>query len=391
MTPPDPWSASRTSRPSTAALLVVSVLASISAIGGQAEPPAGSARAEESRPLTLGSFDLATVEELGLFFAVESVRRLRIPLLLRLLPLGHDEPSKQERIDAILDDPPRADAQGVVYPLGDKNPLSLVYNAEARTLSCWERLVKLYGSTTAFGPTGPEMAAALNAASSRDRDRGGADFAYDPIRDAISLRRDYLHPPTDRNRFHKELSRLLRTELKWEKGLYLERATAIAESRRPPSSATATTDGFGATLVLRHFSAEPAAARHWVERYVRAWDHPPGGLEPRLVSDRELRVDQLLHAFIHFRGARDDAWGAAAVEATFRLLAPDGSEQFADLELPIWEGKAPPADHLQLGVNDISFSIDREEPTGTYQLEAEVCDVVTSRCVTLAHRFVLRL
>jgi hypothetical protein len=380
----------RAYRPGTAALLVIAVLASISAIGRQAAPPAGSAGTAASGPVAQGSFDLATVEELGLFFAVESVRRLRIPLLLRLLALGQDEPSEQERIDDILEDPPKADAQGVVYPLGDKNPLSLVYNADTRSMSCWERLVKMYGSTSAFGLSGPEMAAALNAASSRDKDRGGADFAYDPIRDAISFRRDYLHPPADRDRFYKELSRLLRTELKWEKGPYLEKATAISENRRPPGSATATTDGFGATMVLRHFAAERPEARHWVERYVRAWDRPPGGLTPDLVSDRELRVDQILHAFIHFHGARNDAQGSAAVDATFRLLAPDGSKPFADLEMPVWRGQALPADHLQLGVNEISFSIDKEEPTGTYQLEAEVCDAATSRCVSLVHRFVLR-
>jgi hypothetical protein len=337
-----------------------------------------------------GTFDLATVEDLALFYAEESVRRLHIPLLLRLLVRGKDNPSQQERIEEVRSNPPRADAHGVVYPFGDKNALSFVFNSETRTLSCWERLVKKYGSTGNLALTGPEMAAALNAVSTRDRDRGGADFDYDPIRDAISLRRDYLHPPADRERFYKELNRLLATELKWEKGRYLKEAIAIAESRHPPGSATAATDGFEATLVLRHFSAQPSESKRWVERYLRAWDRPHGVRPPLLTSDRELLVDQTLHAYIHFHGARNDTQGTAAVDATFRLAAPDGTPTFADLEVPIWRAEAPPTEHLQIGVNDFSFSLDEEEATGTHRLEAEVCDTATSRCVKLAHPFVLR-
>ena len=42
--------------------------------------------------------------------------------------------------------------------------------------------MKKRGSIGRPALTGPEMAAALNAVTSRERDRGGADFAYDPIR-----------------------------------------------------------------------------------------------------------------------------------------------------------------------------------------------------------------
>jgi hypothetical protein len=371
-------------------LLVAAILMSTSISGREPYSAAPAAGAPQSGSGAAGTFDIAEVEDLALFFAVESVRRLRVPLAMRLLTLGKSPLNKQEEIETIRSNPPRADTQGVVYPFGDKNALSFVYNSAARSLSCWERVVKKRGSTGNFARTGPEMAVARNTASSRERDRGGADFAYDPIRDAVSLRRDYLHPPADRDRFYKELSRLLATELKWEKGRYLEKAVAIAESLHPPGSATAAADGFQATLVLRHFSAEPAQAKHWVERYVRAWDRPPGVRPPLLVSDRELLVDQTFNAYIHFRGARDGAHGTAAVDATFRLVGADGTEIFTDLQVPIWRTEAPPSDHLQLGVNDLSFSIDEEEPTGNHRLEAQVCDTATSRCVQLAHPFVLR-
>ena len=72
--------------------------------------------------------------------------------------------------------------------IGDRNPLSFVYEPRTRTLHCWERIVKKRGSMGRLALTGPEMAAALNGVSSREKDRGGADFAYDPVRDAVSLR-----------------------------------------------------------------------------------------------------------------------------------------------------------------------------------------------------------
>ena len=59
-------------------------------------------------------------------------------------------------------------------------------------------------------------------------------------------------------------------------------------------------------------------------------------------------------------------------------------------KVPIWRSEAPPSDHLQIGVNDISFALDEDNPRGTYRLEVEVCETTASRCVKLAHAFVLR-
>lgn len=336
------------------------------------------------------AFDVATVEELALFYAEESVRRLRVPLAYRLLSLATDDKiDKRKMIEEIRADPPRADDRGVVYPFGDKNDLSFVHHADTGTLSCWERIVKKRGQVGFVGLTGPELAAALNAKSS-ERERGGAEFAYDPIRDAFSLRRSYSRPPADRERFYQEIDRLIAARMKWAKGRYLKEVRAIAESRHPPGSASAGAEGFAATLVLRHFSAEAADHKRWVARYVRSWDRPPGVRPPYLVSDRELLVDQTMSAYVHFQGARNGPDGTAAVDATFRLIGPDGKATLEDLQVPIWRAEAQPEDHLQLGINDLSFSMDAAETPGAYRLQAEVCDVATGRCVRLAHPFALR-
>lgn len=370
------------------AVLVAGLLETGTA-GGQpaevSEPPSPAPAAGVE-----GTFDVATVEDLALFYATESVRRVRVPLVLRLASAGKDGTSREEEIEKIRRDPPRLDDRGVVFPFGDKNPLSFALDLDRRTLSCRSRLVSKRGTVGHLGLTGPELAAALNASSSRERDRGGADFAYDPILDALSLQRVYRHPPADRDRFYEEMDGLIATRMSWAEGRYLERAEAIAEDRRPPASATAASEGFTASLVLRHFSAPPGGDQPWAERYLRAWDRPHGAPAPRLVSDGELVVDQTVHAHVHFRGAAGGERDATDVVATFRLIGPLGDEVFSDLAVPIWRGPVPPPDHLQIGVNDISFALDRDNPPGDYRLEATVCDAATGLCVELVHPFLLR-
>lgn len=355
--------------------------------------PSGAATATETAApaaaSVVGTFDLETVEDLALFFAEESYRRLRVPILMRLVMIAHGGPKRREMIAELRADPPKADADGVVHPFGPSNPLSFAYDPETRTLTCWERLVRMRGSVSFTGLTGPELATALNAGSSRQADRGGSDFGYDPIGDALSLRRRYVHPPGDRERFYQEIDRLLAAQMKWFDGRYLEEAIAIAESRLPPAAASARHDGFGATLILRHFSAPAAESQHFVERYFRAWDRPPGRQAPRLVSDRQLAAGRRMHFFVHFQGAENNDEGIARVDAVFRLLSPDGSTAFDDFDATVWSQQAQAPDHLHIGVNNTFLTLEDPMPAGIYRLEAEVCDVTAGRCVELTHPFEL--
>lgn len=352
---------------------------------------AATGKPQDGNPVK-GSFDEETVEDLARFFATEAIRKARIPLAYRALSLIYGPIDKKGMIAEIEKNPPRIDAQGVVYPLGDKNQLSFVLDRETRTLSCWERVVKKYGGTGMLGLTGPEMARALNASSSRTRDRGGADFAYDPVRDALSLRIEFVDPPADRNEFFKPVDRLIKAVVKLEKKRYLQLAQAASNRARPPATATATKDGFSATLVLRHFSVEPSETERWASRYLQTWNpnRQPGAMTPKLVSDRKLVIDQILHVYIHFSGASNSVGGIAAVDATYRLIGPDGGQVFERRDVPIWRDRAHPLGHVHLGATDLSFSLDGEEPTGAYRLEATVCDRGTSRCLRLEHPLELR-
>lgn len=369
----------------------VFILAALLVCAPGAGPGAAPARLAEAEPA--GSFDLATVEELALFYAVESYRRLKIPLLLRLAMIPHDGGGRKEAIEEIRANPPRADEKGVVYPFGDGNPLSFVYDPQTRTLTAWERMVKKRGTTGFMGMTGPEHAAALNAVSSRQRDRGGADWAWDPIRDAISLRRVYHHPPEDRERFYREIDRLLATQRKWAKKRYLKETIALAEARRPPESATATKEGFTATLVLRHFSAPSSESQFWVERYFRAWAERPRTQAPMLVSDRQVEVaaETWLYFFVHFQGAENDPAGAARVEATFKLVAEDSTVLFENFPATVWREPAKPPDFMQIGVNNTFVKLDTAATSGGYRLEARVCDAVAERCVDVTHPYEVRV
>ncbi|MCB9377485.1 MAG: hypothetical protein H6511_01800 [Holophagales bacterium] len=379
-----PWRDRRTLRRA----LALAVLATSGVAATMAAPAGGAAAAATetaSEAAASGGFDLATVEELALYFAEESVRRLHVPLVLRLVMGGG---SRQEELEKIRRDPPTANADGVVYPFGDSNPLSFVHDPEARTLIVWERMIKKRGSIGLWGLTGPETAAALNAASTR-RDRGGADFAYDALGDALSFRLVYRRPPADRKRFYEEVNRVVATQLDWSEKRFLKEMNAIVEARKTPASATASAEGFGATVALRHFSATREETGRWVWRYVQAWSRPAPRQAPRMISDAAVHTEQPLHAFLLFQGAAADAAGKARVEADLRLVGPEGGVRSSTPGILVYDGEAPPVGHLQLGDCGATLELAAGEPPGAYRVEADVCDRVADRCVSLAHPIVL--
>jgi hypothetical protein len=58
--------------------------------------------------------------------------------------------------------------------------------------------------------------------------------------------------------------------------------------------------------------------------------------------------------------------------------------------VPIWRDAALPRNHVQLVTKDLSFALDKEEPTGIYRLEVNVYDVAAGHCVELLHPFELK-
>lgn len=346
---------------------------------------AGFSNLAKAEPTT--QYDQATVEDLALYVAEESIRRLHIPLVLWILSIGHDSPTRQEMIDEIRADPPKADEKGIVYPFGEHNGMSFVYVPETHSMLVNERMMKTRGKMPYWGLTAIEHAAALNEATT-EKERGGATFVYNPYRDTLALQMVYDQPPAKRDRFYKDIKQLKKVSLKWYDGKYVDKTNEILAKHALPASATAEKDGFEATVLLRHFGAEPEKSPWSVKRFIGAWDRRVGRRAPRLTTDNELPEGRMMYAFVLFKGATENADGVAEVGASFRLIAPDGSVRLNDMNPLLWNSSAKPEDHLQLGMNNISFRM-REEPLGTYRVEADVCDVASSRCVTVTHPFEL--
>ncbi len=330
-----------------------------------------------------------TAEEVALFFALESMRRLRVPLVLRLV--FPDGSSREEELERIRQSPPRLNASNVVYPFGDKNALSMVLHEGRGVLSCRYSLSEKRGTVGGWGLTGPEMAAVLNEHSTA-RERGGAEWSYDPIRDSVGLQRDFSSLPADDDKLYRELNQFMKTGNWWFNERFVKRLVPLVEARQPPASASAEEEGFGATLVLRHFSQQNhEMGAHFAGRYLRGWDRKWGHRAPRVVSDRALDIDQLMYIWVHFEGAgTGEPLAEAAVYAKVRIVRPDGSLAVDEITLPLWRGEAPPGGHLQIGMNNVSFSLDADEPRGDWTIEARVCEDGRDRCVDLRHDFVVR-
>jgi hypothetical protein len=141
--------------------------------------------------------------------------------------------------------------------------------------------------------------------------------------------------------------------------------------------------------MLRHFSVEPQLTQNYTGRYVKGWNLGHGINPPLLVSDNKVLNTQALNGFIHFQGASDGAEGTANVTAVFRMIGPDGNVVFENLKIQIWDTKAPPESHLQLGLNNLVIPFNRESIPGEYLIEAQVCDDVKTQCIDLKHSILL--
>jgi hypothetical protein len=334
-----------------------------------------------------GSYNLQMVEDLALFYAEESIRKLRIPLTLRVLgAIAGNKIDRKSEVSKLRSNPPKANEIGVVYPFGAKNPLSFEYNADKGSLVVWERIIYKRGSIGFYGLTAIELANQLNQNTSIKKDRAGADFAYDSNADALSLRREYTKVPKDKNKFYKEIDHLLKIQNKWtQSDRFIKAAIAASQRNKPPVNASSEKDGFTATLALRHFSVEPKLSQFYIDRYVKSWDRIPTMKPPMLVSDRRVKSNQVLNGFIHFMGSENSLDGTADVMAEFKMIDPSGEIVFEMQRVQLWNYQSPPLNHLQIGENNISINFDAPSKLGDYIIEAKVCDQVNKKCVDLIH------
>jgi len=130
---------------------------------------------------------------------------------------------------------------------------------------------------------------------------------------------------------------------------------------------------------------QPQLTPFYSERYVKTWDRVHGIRSPMLVSDQKFQIDQLLNGFIHFQGANNGVDGKGKVDVEYKLIGPNGEIIFEKQKVKIWHNQVPPQTHLQIGENNISFSMDNESEVGQYLLMAKVCDQVANLCVDIKH------
>lgn len=332
-------------------------------------------------------FSKAQVEALALFVAEESIRRLRIPLVLRILDWGHDTPTRKEQISALRADPPRMDERGYVFPFGPANGMSFYYDKEQKILYLQERIMRMRGKMPNWGLTVAELVQALTA-NSNSKQRAGAEFKYDATLDQLVLQKTFSQVPESAEDFYRQVNKMKRNGLVWFKGRFLKMTEAIVKQRQPPASATANAEQFEASLILRHFAVQADDTAWPLQRFKAAWNRPVGRTAPFLLSNTQLHSGQRMYAFILFRGATTDLHGVAQVGASFKLIDPHGSVRLAGQNPLLWNHAPPPTGHLQLGINQIDFTVS-DEPYGDYQVQAEVCDVAGARCVNLVHTFTL--
>jgi hypothetical protein len=136
-----------------------------------------------------------------------------------------------------------------------------------------------------------------------------------------------------------------------------------------------TVQGFGAMLV---FTNEPDA-------FFEAWSRPPSpDYKPAISSPDEVRRGDTVVAVIVFTNCRGNKRGNCDAEVDFTLFRPDGSVYAKHKKADLWRGTpAPPEHNLQLGVSNLGFRVEPEDPLGEYRLEAVVRDKIAKITVPL--------
>jgi hypothetical protein len=136
--------------------------------------------------------------------------------------------------------------------------------------------------------------------------------------------------------------------------------------------------GFGAMLLL---TDKPDA-------FFEACNKPPSpDYKPEISSPGDIRRGSKVVAVVVFTNCRGDEKGNCDAEVDFKLLRPDGSVYAEHKGAELWRGKpAPPDPFLQLGLANLGFEVEPDDPVGEYRLEAVVRDKIAKVEVLLVRR-----
>lgn len=132
---------------------------------------------------------------------------------------------------------------------------------------------------------------------------------------------------------------------------------------------------FGAWLILTNN----------VEKAFRNWGTPSETVY--LDTEKIYKRNECISALIIFSGCTEDELGHCNLAVKFKIIQPDG-KIYADLPLQkAWVGKASPGKALQMSIGYVKVSIEDHEPSGTYEILAEVIDSNLKEKISLSSQF----
>lgn len=112
------------------------------------------------------------------------------------------------------------------------------------------------------------------------------------------------------------------------------------------------------------------------DSFFEAWNkYPSPDYKPEILTTTEVHRGETVVAVIIFTKCLVDKNGNCNSEVDFKLLRPDGSV-YADYKgQELLKGKyGLPEDALQLGVANLGFRVEPDDPLGSYKVEAIVRD-----------------
>lgn len=133
-------------------------------------------------------------------------------------------------------------------------------------------------------------------------------------------------------------------------------------------------NGFGAVLLLTN---KP-------DDFFKEWSNPNADYQPRINVTVSANRLETITAVILFQRCKADLKGDCDTEVDFRVLRPDGSVYAEYKGAKLLRGKqSSSVDGMQLGLEQLGFKIEADDPLGDYRIEAIVRDKLSATEVPL--------
>lgn len=121
-----------------------------------------------------------------------------------------------------------------------------------------------------------------------------------------------------------------------------------------------------------------------LQSFLDQWSKPAApGYRPNISTTDEASRGDTVAAVVLFTSCARSESGSCLAVVDFRVVRPDGTVYAEHAGAPLWDEAPPPTGHLQLGISQLAFEIEPDDPFGEYRIETRVRDLVALRTVTL--------